>query len=47
VPVKQKEKIVVEYDGLTTAHGGNASLIGKNMLSLKDASKDIFRRSLH
>lgn len=29
---------VVEYNGLTTAHGsGNASLIGKNMLGLKDA----------
>jgi hypothetical protein len=47
VPVKQKKKIVVEYDGLATAHGGNASLIGKNMLALKYASKDISGQSLH
>jgi signal transduction histidine kinase len=28
---------IVDFNGLTLAHGGNAKLVGKNMLELKDA----------
>ena len=33
---------VVDFSGLTLAHGGNAKLVGKNMLELKDADGEFF-----
>lgn len=33
---------VVDFNGLTTAHGGNPALIGKNMKDLKDADGKLF-----
>ena len=33
---------VVDYDGMTLAHGGNAKLVGKNMLNLKDPDGKLF-----
>jgi cytochrome c len=33
---------VVDYDGMTLAHGGNAKLVGKNMLNLKDTDGKLF-----
>jgi signal transduction histidine kinase len=32
----------VDFNGLTLAHGGNAKLVGKNMLELKDADGEFF-----
>jgi len=32
----------VDFDGLTVAHGGNAKLVGKNMIGLKDADGKYF-----
>ena len=32
----------VDFNGLTVAHGGNAKLVGKNMLELKDADGEFF-----
>lgn len=37
---------VVEFSGLTSAHGGNASLIGKNMKDLKDADGKLFIQAM-
>ncbi len=33
---------VVDFNGLTLAHGGNTALVGKNMLDLKDADGGFF-----
>jgi len=33
---------IVDFNGLTLAHGGNAKLVGKNMLELKDADGEFF-----
>lgn len=33
---------VVDFNGLTTSHGGNPALIGKNMKDLKDADGKLF-----
>ena len=33
---------VVQYDGLTVAHGGNPKIVGKNMLNLKDSDGKLF-----
>jgi signal transduction histidine kinase len=33
---------VIDYDGITLAHGGNAKLVGKNMNDLKDADGKSF-----
>ena len=35
---------IVDYTGLTLAHGGNAKLIGKNMMELKDADGKEFMK---
>jgi cytochrome c len=33
---------VVDFDGLTLAHGGNPALVGKSLLELKDADGKFF-----
>ena len=33
---------IVDFKGLTLAHGGNAKLVGKNMFELKDADGEFF-----
>jgi cytochrome c len=35
----------VDFKGLTIAHGGNAKLVGKDMLELKDADGNLFIKS--
>lgn len=37
---------VVEFSGMTVAHGGNANLIGKNMKELKDADGKLFIQAM-
>jgi hypothetical protein len=37
---------IVDHNGLTTAHGGNPKLVGKNMLDLKDADGKLFIRAM-
>jgi cytochrome c len=37
---------VVDFSGLTTAHGGNPGLIGKNMRELKDADGKFFIQAM-
>ena len=37
---------VVQYDGLTVAHGGNDKLVGKNMKDLKDADGKLFIQAM-
>jgi len=37
---------VVDYDGNTLAHGGNAKLVGKNMKDLKDADGKLFMQDM-
>jgi cytochrome c len=36
---------VVDFNGITLAHGGNAKLVGKDMLGLKDADGKFFIKS--
>jgi cytochrome c len=33
---------VVDYEGMTLAHGGNAKLVGKNMFNLRDSDGKTF-----
>ncbi|HZX31856.1 MAG TPA: cache domain-containing protein [Rhodocyclaceae bacterium] len=35
---------VVKYDGMVGAHGGNAALVGKNVLDMKDADGQPFQK---
>jgi cytochrome c len=37
---------VVDYEGVTLAHGGNAKLVGKNMKDLKDADGKLFMQDM-
>jgi hypothetical protein len=37
---------VVEFSGMTTAHGGSANLIGKNLKDLKDADGKLFIQAM-
>lgn len=37
---------VVDFNGLTLAHGGNEKLVGKNMMDLKDADNVYFIREM-
>ena len=37
---------VIKFDGSTVAHGGNKSLVGKNMIALKDANGKEFVKEL-
>ena len=37
---------VVQYDGLTVAHGGNDKIVGKNMKDLKDADGKLFIQAM-
>lgn len=37
---------VVDYEGATLAHGGNAKLVGKNMKDLKDANGKLFMQDM-
>jgi signal transduction histidine kinase len=37
---------VVDYDGVTLAHGGNSKLVGKNMKQLKDADGNFFIQAM-
>jgi signal transduction histidine kinase len=37
---------MVDFTGVTTAHGGNPSLIGKNMKDLKDADGKLFIQAM-
>ena len=34
--------VAVDFNGLTLAHGGNAKLVGKNLIGLKDADGNYF-----
>jgi cytochrome c len=37
---------VVKYDGVCVAHGGNAALVGKNVLELKDSDGEAFMKKM-
>lgn len=37
---------MVDFTGMTTAHGGNPALIGKNMKELKDADGKLFIQAM-
>lgn len=37
---------VVKYDGSVGAHGGNAALVGKNVLEMKDADGELFQKKM-
>ena len=37
---------VVKYDGSVGAHGGNAALVGKNVLEMKDADGEPFQKKM-
>lgn len=37
---------VVKFDGVTTAHGANKALMGKNMLELKDPNGKAFMKEM-